>query len=72
MRVKFTDWAVALWALFAGILFLVPLGGALQGSDMSASLGAELWTIGNYVYIVVLVVSLMVPALGAVRRISRK
>lgn len=71
-RARVLDWAIALSAAVFGILFLVPLTGIALGFDEFAGLGAELWTLGNYVYIVVMGVSLAAFALGVVRRLNRK
>lgn len=71
-QAKCIDWAVALWTVFAGALFLVPLFGIMNGSRLFARLAVELWALGNYVYMVVLVVMLTALALGVVRRFNRK
>lgn len=71
-QAKYIDWMTALWTAVAGLLFLAPLTGALLGSNAFACLGVELWALGNYVYMVVLVVSLTALALRVVRHICRK
>lgn len=61
---RYKDWAVALWIVLAGVLFLLPIVLWNLGFHDLAELSMELQGAARYVFIIVFVVCLI----GAVRR----
>lgn len=67
MTERFKDWAIAIWVVVMGALFLLPPVSVRLGYDDLAEISLELQWSARYVFIFVFVVCLICAALKITR-----
>ncbi|MCE5200192.1 MAG: hypothetical protein ABFD54_12025 [Armatimonadota bacterium] len=69
---RYLDLAIAVWVVFTGGLFVLPMFAAALGSENMLTSAAELVDLSRSVYVIVLAACLTTAALGAARKITGK
>ncbi|MCL5103573.1 MAG: hypothetical protein M1133_05590 [Armatimonadetes bacterium] len=72
MADRYTDWAIAIWIVVMGLLFLALSVGLVMGSRGLFDLGLELVAVSRCVYLVVVAGCVISVALRAVRGLSNQ